>query len=136
MMHQTDERFILASKENLAQTMESFSLKVIRFFPLIMLLRNTMRNFVIFSISCLQLVAYFFSCSINVSHIKCVVRDLDQSLVVFFHLKFHLRGNISRYFFAPFFCAESDVSCLSTWQIDDYAILSYVYYNSKFPISI
>lgn len=26
-MHQTDERFILASKENLAQTMESFSLK-------------------------------------------------------------------------------------------------------------
>lgn len=28
-MHQTDERFILASKENLAQTMESFSLKVI-----------------------------------------------------------------------------------------------------------
>lgn len=30
MMHAADERFILASKENLTENMESFSLKVIR----------------------------------------------------------------------------------------------------------
>lgn len=103
-MHTSDERFILASKENLTEDMATFSLKVIKkiqFFSRYLYYCAILCNYYFIS----QMVfsynnwGYIFFIPTNFSVIRCV-RDSDLSFDVFFFLLCSVCAGIFRAIFS------------------------------------